>query len=272
MNWLTKLFRRTSPRPDAEIGRLERHIGYRFRDPNLLQRSLTHRSYIGQQDGQRRDSNERLEFLGDAVLELCVSQYLYKRFPRKKEGELTKFKSIIVSGNFLVNQARQMGLGRYLLLSDSEERTGGRDRPSILEDAFESLIGAIYLDGGLAASERFVDSHVLNDLDLHQATRENRNYKSLLLELSQSQGLGIPVYRVVEELGPDHSKFFVIDVQLGNAVLGRGTGPSKKKAEQAAAAEALHELRVHEIAREEGARESPSPPDDETASAEEGTR
>jgi ribonuclease-3 len=224
---------------ERQGGGLEERIGYVFQQPELLVLALTHRSHSGQKDAQRQVSNERLEFLGDAVLDLCVSRHLYETFPDKKEGELTKLKSIIVSGPFLVQLANSIGLGNHLLLSESEARTGGRQRPSILEDAFEALLGAIYLDGGLSVSEAFVQRHILDGLDLGQASRDNRNYKSLLLELSQSRGEGNPVYEVVEEVGPDHNKYFVVDALVDGRALGRGTGASKKKAEQEAARLAL---------------------------------
>lgn len=241
MNLLTWFTRKpeTGLAPERQGGSLERRIGYTFQQPDLLELALTHRSHTGHREGQRQVSNERLEFLGDAVLDLCVSRHLYQSFPDKKEGELTKLKSIIVSGPFLVRLALGIGLGDHLLLSESEARTGGRQRPSILEDAFEALLGAMYLDGGLAAAEAFVQRHILEGLDLSQASRDNRNYKSLLLELSQSRGEGNPVYEVVEEVGPDHSKFFVVEVLVDGCAMGRGTGASKKKAEQEAARLAL---------------------------------
>ncbi|MFA7330993.1 MAG: ribonuclease III [Candidatus Delongbacteria bacterium] len=234
---------RPAPAPPAPpADGLEAGIGYVFQRPELLRQALTHRSHTGQYEGSRSASNERLEFLGDAVLDLCISHHLFLRFPEKKEGELTKLKSIIVSGPFLVQVAGEIGLGRHLRLSESEDRTGGRQRASILEDAFEALLGALYLDGGMSAAEAFVRRHILDDLDLTQASRDNRNYKSLLLELSQGRGLGNPTYHVVEEIGPDHSKYFVVDVLVGEQVLGRGSGASKKKAEQEAAREGLAAL------------------------------
>jgi ribonuclease-3 len=248
------------PRPahvhgDADF---ESVIGHAFRRPELLRQALTHRSHTGQHDGSRASSNERLEFLGDAVLDLCVSHHLFQRFPDKKEGELTKLKSIIVSGPFLVRLAGEIGLGRHLLISESEERTGGRQRASILEDAFEALLGALYLDGGLEVAEAFVCRHILDGLDLGQASRDNRNYKSLLLELSQSRGRGNPVYRVVGEMGPDHSKYFTVEVLVGEEALGRGTGASKKKAEQEAAREGLAALERVRPRGPEGTRDEPA--------------
>jgi len=228
-----------SPADSRQGGTLEERIGYTFTRPDLLELALTHRSHTGQTDSPRSASNERLEFLGDAVLDLCVSRHLYERFPDKKEGELTKLKSIIVSGPFLVQLANNIGLGEHLHLSESEARTGGRQRPSILEDAFEALLGALYLDGGLVVAEAFVQRNILDGLDLGQASRDNRNYKSQLLELSQSRGQDNPVYEVVEEVGPDHNKFFVVEVLVDGQALGRGTGASKKKAEQEAARVAL---------------------------------
>jgi ribonuclease III len=222
----------------------ESSIGYTFQDPALLQHALTHRSYVGQREGTRNDSNERLEFLGDAVLNLCVSDYLFTTYPRKREGELTKIKSIVVSGRYLVGLAKEINLGQELRLSDSEDRTGGRQRPSILEDAFEALIGAIYLDGGVDEARAFIHRQMLDDLDLQQTSRENKNYKSLLLELSQGHQLGTPLYEVVEELGPDHSKFFVVEVLVDSISIGRGTGSSKKRAEQSAAQEGLRNLKA----------------------------
>lgn len=249
LDWILRGRPRPAGEPAAdeaprEPGELERRIGHVFARPELLQLALTHRSHTGQMEGARALSNERLEFLGDAVLDLCVSHHLFLRFPDKKEGELTKLKSLIVSGPFLVRLAGQIDLGRHLRLSESEERTGGRQRASILEDAYEALLGALYLDGGLPAAEEFVRVHVLENLDLGQASRDNRNYKSLLLELAQSRGLGNPTYRVVEEVGPDHSKHFLVEVLVGEHALGQGSGASKKKAEQEAAREGLAGLDV----------------------------
>jgi len=244
-------------RPPRHGDRLEEVIGYTFRDPELLKQALTHRSHTGQHDGARASSNERLEFLGDAVLDLCVSHHLFLRFPDKKEGELTKLKSIIVSGPSLVQLAGEIGLGGHLRLSESEDRTGGRQRPSILEDAFEALLGALYLDGGMPAAEAFIHRHVLEGMDLSQASRDNRNYKSLLLELSQSRGRGNPAYRVVDEVGPDHSKFFVVEVLVDDEVMGRGTGASKKKAEQAAARVGLERFTTRLKGHDAAAPETP---------------
>jgi ribonuclease-3 len=241
MNLLGLFFRRRPPR-DPELAALESRIGYRFSNPDLLRTSLRHRSILGQGDHESRISNERLEFLGDAVLDLCVADHLYRQFSTSTEGELTQFKSVIVSGGYLVGRARSIGLGEFLLLSDSETRTGGRDRASILEDAYEALIGAIYLDGGIDQARRFIRERILTDLDLESVLDRNQNYKSQLLELSQRRNHGTPVYRVVDEIGPDHSKFFVVEVLMADRVLGKGTGSSKKRAEQDAARVAIELL------------------------------
>ncbi len=242
---LLALFQRTSHRRShPELTPLQERIGYHFRDPELLLTGLRHRSWLGQHEQSTLDSNERLEFLGDAVLDLCVADHLFRRREESKEGELTQFKSIIVSGKFLVGKAREIELGSFLLLSESEERTGGRDRESILEDSFEALIGAIYLDGGIRAARRFVDDFVLEGISLREVVRKNQNYKSQLLELSQHRNLGSPTYRVIEEIGPDHNKFFVVEVRLGERAVGKGTGSSKKKAEQQAARAGLRQLGV----------------------------
>lgn len=239
---LLGLFSRRRPARDPELEVLEHRIGYQFRTPDLLRTSLRHRSILGQGDHESRVSNERLEFLGDAVLDLCVADYLYRQFGTAPEGELTQFKSVIVSGGYLVGRARSIGLGEFLLLSESEIRTGGRDRASILEDAYEALIGAIYLDGGIDQARKFIRERILTDLDLETVLEGNQNYKSQLLELSQRRNHGTPVYRVIDEIGPDHSKFFVVEVLMADRVLGKGTGSSKKRAEQDAARAAVEFL------------------------------
>ena len=237
------LFSRRRPQRDPELQGLEDRIGYRFRNPELLRTSLRHRSILGQGEAVSDISNERLEFLGDAVLDLCVADHLYRTFSTSAEGDLTQFKSVIVSGGYLVGRARHIGLGDWLLLSESEIRTGGRDRASILEDAYEALIGALYLDGGIDVAREFIQKAILMDLDLEAVLDRNQNYKSQLLELSQRRNHGTPVYRVIDEIGPDHSKFFVVEVQMAERVLGKGTGSSKKRAEQDAARAALEQLR-----------------------------
>ncbi len=221
---------------------LEHRIGYRFRCRNLLDKALKHRSFVYSRQGDGIESNERLEFLGDAVLDLVVGEFLFRRFEDKREGELTQMKSLIVSRTVLSRKARGIDLGRYLLLSREERNARGFDQPSILSDGFEALIGAIYLDGGLDSSRRFIHRVVLHDfLELVQR-QDFVNFKSRLLELTQSQGSGHPRYMVHAEDGPDHNKTFSVEVSMTGESLGRGRGRSKKEAQQRAAKDALERL------------------------------
>jgi ribonuclease III len=237
--WVRALFgraRRAVPREVwRRIGGLQKRIGYRFRDRRLLVDSLMHRSALALYGQDRQHSNERLEFLGDAVLDFIVAEHFYRLFPDMAEGELTKLRSVIASGSVLARAAEQLGLGAYVLLSANEERTGGRARSSILEDSFEALVGAIYLDGGHGAAADFVETYLLENWRQVVQQREFINYKSLLLEHVQSQQWSAPVYALREESGPDHLKHFVVEVLINGVVHGRGEGRSKKAAEQDAA-------------------------------------
>jgi ribonuclease-3 len=222
---------------------LERSINYYFRRPELLITALKHRSYLDGVGEDRHLSNERLEFLGDAVLDMVVSDYFYRLHPKDEEGSLTNIKSVIVSGSVLTEQARKLKLGKFLLLSHNEANNGGRNRGSILEDTFEALVGAIYLDGGVEPARRFIHHFLLNDADHILKLRTLKNYKSMLLEYAQSQGREAPLYTVMEEIGPDHDKMYLVEVRLGNGeVLGTGSGRSKKQAEQRAAEEGVKKL------------------------------
>ncbi len=221
---------------------LERKIGYHFRDPSLLSKALTHRSYVHVMGQTRIESNERFEFLGDAVLGLVVNEYLCRRFLMKEEGDLTKIKSLLVCGPTLTKIAERLGLGEHLLLSRSEESTGGRHRDSILADAMEAVLGSIYLDGGLAPAARVVHDQVLVNVNDTIHERTGRNYKSLLQETLQAQYKMAPRYRISTTSGPDHARRFTVKVSLKGAVLGVGSGNSKKQAEQRAAEIALTRL------------------------------
>jgi ribonuclease-3 len=233
-----RLFRRHRRVP-ADVLRmvsgLQRTIGYRFRDVSLLADALKHRSVLPLYGEDRAKSNERLEFLGDAVLDFVVAEYFYHLFPTMTEGELTKLRSVIASGSVLVRAAQKIELGKFILLSPNEERMGGRERASILEDTFEALIGAIYLDGGRRAVREFVEIHLLGNWKEVVQQREFVNYKSLLLEHVQAQQNAAPVYVLCDESGPDHLKRFVVEVLINGVVHGRGEGRSKKAAEQEAA-------------------------------------
>ena len=219
---------------------LFRTICHRFRDKDLVRLAMTHRSCLSEVS-EARTSNERLEFLGDAVLGVLVTEALYRQFPEATEGELTKAKSYIVSREMLAKKAGALGLGTYLFLGEGEERSGGRERASILSDAFEALLGAVYLDGGLAAARRFVKRHLLKDLD-GTSPRIHQNYKSVLLEYAQGRGMRAPTYRTLKETGPDHQKNFTVEVEVGGETLGLGKGSRKKRAEQEAARQAVGKL------------------------------
>jgi ribonuclease-3 len=233
-----RLFRRRRRVPAevlAFVAGLQRNIGYRFRDPSLLADALKHRSVLPLYGEDRAKSNERLEFLGDAVLDFVVAEYFFHLFPNMTEGELTKLRSVIASGTVLVRAAQKIDLGKFILLSPNEDRTGGRERASILEDTFEALIGAIYLDGGRKAAREFVETHLLGNWREVVQQKEFVNYKSLLLEYVQARQGGAPTYVLRDQSGPDHLKHFVVEVVINGVVHGRGEGRSKKAAEQEAA-------------------------------------
>jgi len=227
-------------RESVEWDSLYRTIGYRFQNQDLLEQAMTHRSSLLYRG--RWMSNERLEFLGDSVLGFIVTDELYHKFPEGNEGDLTKAKSILVSREALAQQARKIDLGPYLILGRGEERSGGRTRRSILSNAYEALIGAMYLDGGVEVVRKLIRRDLLQKLDRLVANRFHHNYKSWLLEYMQARGEKSPVYRVLEETGPDHDKQFTMEVIAGKTVLGTGKGSSKKKAEKAAAREAIKQL------------------------------
>ena len=210
--------------------RLQQALGYAFRDPSHLRLALTHPS-------TKLPDNQRLEFLGDAVLEFCVSDMLYQKYPDLHEGELTARRAALVCERTLSVIARSLDLGRYLLMGHGEEQTGGRERPSVVSDAFEALIAGIYLDGGLEAAQRFVLPFVEEDLT-HEAA-PFVDYKTRLQEIIQKNPEERVEYVLVSAEGPDHDKKFVVEVHLNSNVIGRGASRSKKGAEQAAAHEAL---------------------------------
>jgi ribonuclease-3 len=234
-----------SPELQRKLRSFERIIRHRFRRPDLLRNALKHRSYLDFSGEPRCESNERLEFLGDAVLNLLVSEHFFRSSSHQNEGELTAAKSTIVSGTVLSEQARKIHLGNYLFISENEEKTGGRDRDSILEDAFEALIGAIYLDRGLEAARSFISRFLLVDSGHILNERSLRNYKSILQEYAQKRGGEPPEYTVVKETGPDHNKRFVVEVSLGGKVIGRGKGKTKKEAEQHAAADGIRKSNLN---------------------------
>jgi ribonuclease III len=242
-----RAIRRTLPRPaHSESGHsqvaavpLEHFIGYASSDPQLFDLALRHRSILRGSDDGHLLSNERLEFLGDAVLGLLTAEYLYSLFPDRNEGFLTRLRAKIVNGPTLALHAGQQGLGELILMSENMALSDGRSNMTILSDAFEAVIGAIYTEKGLDEARIFVHKRLLSRLDLPSLANQEDNYKSLLLEHCQGLGMPQPVYRVASESGPSHARTFVIEVFVGDRILGEGTAPSKKKAEQEAARKAL---------------------------------
>jgi ribonuclease-3 len=221
---------------------VEALVGQPVGDLSIYRRALTHRSLLRASPEAPLRSNERLEFLGDALIELIVSETLYDRFPDKNEGELTRLRAKIVSGAALAQYARRMGLGAHLLMSENARQTEGRDNPSILADAFEALTAALYVDHDYAAAAQFVHEHALQPFDLENLAARDENYKSQLLERMQADGQPQPTYRVVHEEGPSHDKTFTVEAVVGDAVYERGTAGSKQQAEQEAARRTLNEL------------------------------
>ena len=218
------------------------HYGIQFKRVELLKLALTHRSYLSVSGQGPRESNERLEFLGDSVLGLVTSEFLYREHPNEHEGQLTKTKSLLVSKAILSRRALAMGLGRFVLMSHSEVESGGRQRLSILADAFESVVGAVYLDQGFEASREFIIRWLLRESRAIVADKRHTNFKSHLQEFVQSTYRTHPVYRIRSEMGPDHSKQFNVEVLVGRRSLGVGKGRNKKEAEQAAARDALEKV------------------------------
>ena len=216
---------------------LEEKIGYTFRNPQLLEQALTHSSYAN--EGKKHGhNNERLEFLGDSVLSVIVARHLFLTYKDLSEGELTKLRASLVCEKALDVFAGQIGLGKYLRLGKGEELTGGRERPSILADAFEALLAAIYIDGGYEAAQTFVLGFIPRNLDVRRKNKLS-DYKTALQEIIQQNREERIEYVLVDEHGPDHAKVFTAEVLLNTNVIGRGTGSSKKQAEQNAAHEAL---------------------------------
>lgn len=222
---------------------LEQKINYEFKDKTLLQEALTHSSWAHEGKNEKV-SNERLEFLGDSVLSLVISEYLYKNRKDLEEGSLSKYRAEIVCEPSLARCARKIELGSFLRMGKGEEISGGRDRDSILADAMEALLAAVYLDGGLEAVRRVILDLFKEIIDEVLKGIIYRDYKTRLQEVVQSMEVGKITYELVEEIGPDHNKTFVTQVKIGDVVLGIGQGKSKKESEQAAAMEALSKLGI----------------------------
>ena len=218
---------------------LEKKLGYNFRDPSLLQGALYHSSYANEHRGQHIASNERLEFLGDAVLGFVTAEHLYRKHPDLPEGDLTRIRAALVCEDSLYEVAQSLELGSHLLLGRGEEQGGGRQRPSILADATESVFAAVYLDGGMDAARALIHRVLLDNEREEQVEERRRDYKTELQELVQRKSDQILRYELTGSSGPDHAKEFSFRVTLNGAEIGQGTGRSKKEAEQAAARSAL---------------------------------
>jgi ribonuclease-3 len=223
----------------AELAAFEAKLGVSFSDPLRLRQALTHSSYLNENPLEAPECNERLEFLGDAVLGLVISEKLYRDLPQADEGEMTKLRAALVKRDTLARVAAAIGLGDYLYLGRGEESSGGRRKKANLACALEAVIAAVFLDQGPAATEDFILRLFQEELAHALSQGGTTNYKSRLQELLQSRGQSPPVYHLVETSGPDHERRFTIEVRAGNIVLGRGSGKSKKLAETAAARAAL---------------------------------
>jgi len=235
---------------ELDLKELEESVGYHFKNPELLKRALTHRSWAYEQSKRSKTANlnlidqhyERLEFLGDAVVNLVISHLLMEKFPNSPEGDLSRIRARLVNVNQLAKLAKRLGLDRYLFLGKGEQATGGRNKPSILADAYEALCAGVYLDGGYQAVFGMIKNHFQSILDSLDLSIIEQDYKTRLQELVQAERKRAPKYRLVSESGPDHNKTFQVQVLIDQKPVAQGTGKSKKQAEQNAAKKALEIL------------------------------
>lgn len=236
--------------PDVRVSKstVEQLVGRSVDDLSLYRRALTHRSVLRIYPTYSFQSNERLEFLGDALFDLLIGEVLYHRFPNKDEGALTRLRARLVSERPLATYARHLNLGSHLLMSDNAARGKGRDNPSILADAFEALVGAVYLDQGYETARNFVHDQVLDPFDLEEIAAQDENYKSQLLEYMQARGRPQPTYHVVHEEGPSHDKTFTVEVHVGDTAYEQGSADSKQEAEQQAARRTLDHIATEDSA------------------------
>jgi ribonuclease-3 len=223
---------------DIDISKLEKNIEVEFKDKDLLLQALTHRSYINENPKWHLDHNERLEFLGDAVLELIVTEYLYKNYPNP-EGEMTNWRASLVNANMLAKLSSEFDLNDFILLSRGESKDTGRARQYILANAYEAVIGAIYLDSGYESAKGFINKYILKELADIIENKTYRDAKSLFQEKAQEKVGITPTYEVLEEWGPDHARNFKVGVFIEKEMAGQGEGPSKQEAQQVAAEDAL---------------------------------
>ena len=227
-----------------EVAPLQETLGYKFADLRLLNKALTHKSYVNEKNEPIKH-NERFEFLGDSVLDVLVSDYLVCEFSDYSEGTLSKIRAAVVNENCLAGLARKIELGKFLLLGKGEDMSGGRDKSSILADAFEALAGAIFRDGGLGSTSKVLLPLLAEEISAFDCSCDFRDFKSELQEYTQNKWFCTPSYKVVNELGPDHAKEFEVSVMIKSEVKGQGIGKNKKKAEQAAAKMAMEGFLTH---------------------------
>ncbi len=249
MGFLGKIFGKSDQKPivsdqfKKNRSKIEKALGYSFKEPHLLERALTHSSFASQNN--IRYSYERLEFLGDAVLQLVVSDYLFKTHLHLNEGTLTKYRTILVNGSYLSTCANRLDLGRWILLSDSSRRGGQRDNDSIMADVIESLIAAIYMDGGYEPAAKWVKQHVIAEKPDYAGELQSFNHKGQLAEKCQRLKMGNPVFEVTKTTGPDHDPVYMIQVSIDGTIVGFGEGRNKKEASQHASEDTLKNWDVH---------------------------
>jgi len=229
---------------DLMLKDLEKKLDYKFKDRALLKEALTHPSFQKRDLKNKTANNQRLEFLGDSVLDLIVTERLYCKLTSFSEGKLTKIKSVMVSKDTLAKWANHLSLGKHILLGKGEDSTGGRKKLSILADCFESLLGAIYLDSGLQKAKKFISPLIKEKIALIIEGKHEEDFKTLLQEISQKKMKCLPEYCLIKEKGPDHKKIFCIEVKLKKVTYGTGNGENKKEAEQEAAKNALKKLKI----------------------------
>jgi ribonuclease III, bacterial len=225
---------------NKNVKELEEKIGYEFQELKLLKQAMTHSSFSNENKLERLVNNERLEFLGDAVLEVISSEFLFEKYPQMLEGDLTKLRASIVCEPTLATCARTISLGKFLFLGKGEHNTGGRNRDSIISDALEAVIGAIYLDGGFASAKEFILKFILTDIEDKHLFYDS---KTILQEIIQGEYSGNLTYVIIEENGPDHNKEFKVNALLGEKIVGTGKGRTKKAAEQQAAYQAILDMK-----------------------------
>ncbi len=229
---------------DSILNNLENKLDYKFKNKTFLKEALTHPSFQKRGLKDKTANNQRLEFLGDSILNLIVTEHLYRKLVSFSEGKLTKIKSVLVSKDILAKWANHLFLGKYIILGKGEDLTGGRKKLSILADCFEALLGAIYLDSDLKKAKKIISPFIKAEIKLIIKGKHEEDYKTLLQEISQKKMKCLPEYCLINEKGPDHKKIFCIEVRLKEITYGTGTGENKKEAEQDAAQDALKKLKV----------------------------